>query len=115
VIEFKLGNMTFHYTLSENEKVLMEITDETTIDLNEYEIFSSMLNEWVLKAIPEERTPPTLNEIETVEIMAKDLNLVLPENYQKSTVVCRQFIHKYRDKHNKLMAVFNNIKGQLLK
>ena len=58
--------MTFHYTFSENEKVLMEITDETTIDLNEYEIFSSMLNEWVLKAIPEERTPPTLNEIKTV-------------------------------------------------
>jgi hypothetical protein len=107
--------MTFHYTLSEKEKVLMEITDETAINLNEHEVFSSMLNEWILKAIPEERTPPTLNEIATVEMIAKDLNLVLPENYQKSIVVCRQFIHQYRDKHNKLMAVFNNIKGQLLK
>ncbi len=107
--------MTFHYTLSENEKVLMEITNETTINLNEHEIFSSMLNEWILKAIPEERTPPTLNEIATVEMMAKDLNLVLPENYQKSVVVCRQFIHEHKGAHNKLISVFNGIKGSLLK
>lgn len=107
--------MTFHYTLSEKEKVLMGITDETAINLNEHEVFSSMLNEWILKAIPEERTPPTLNEIKKVESIANDLNLLLPENYKQSAVVCRQFIHQYSDKHNKLIAVFNNVKGQLLK
>ena len=114
-VEFKLGNITCHYVLTDKEKILLGLTDIVEVNLNEKEMFSTMINALILTSIPEERTPPSENEIKKVESIANDLNLLLPENYKQSAVVCRQFIHQYSDKHNKLMAVFNNIKGQLLK
>ena len=114
-IEFKLVNITCHYVLTDKEKILLGLTDIIEVNLNENEIFSTMINALILTSIPEERTPPSENEIKKVESIANDLNLPLPKNYKQRAVVCHQFIHQYRDKHNKLMAVFNNIKSQLLK
>lgn len=115
MIKFTLGNITYHYSLSKKEKELLNLANPTFINLNENNYFSSMIESSILNAIHEDHLPPTEKEIKHVEMIAHDLNLLLPKNYKQSVIVCRQFIHQYKYEHDKSMAVFNNIKGQLLK
>ena len=115
IIEFKLGNITYHFTVSKQQEALLSLTDEVTIDLATWQGFSEALDASILKAIPEALTPPSTQEIKHAQTIAHELNLSLPENYTKQVIVCRQFIQQHLIAHQRLLTMFNNVKGKLLK
>lgn len=115
IIEFKLGNITYHFTVSKQQEALLSLTNEAHIDLTTWQGFSEALEASILKAIPEALTPPSAQEIKQAQTIAHELNLLLPEDYTKRVIVCRQFIQQHLLAHQRLLTMFNNVKGKLLK
>ncbi|OBU28017.1 hypothetical protein C0Z01_13165 [Photobacterium kishitanii] len=115
IIEFKLGKITYHFTVSEQQQALLSLTDETRIDLTTWQGFSEALETSIIKAIPEALTPPSAQEIKHAQTIAHELNLLLPDDYTKRVIICRQFIQQHLLDHQRLLSMFNNVKGKLLK
>ncbi|SKA58624.1 hypothetical protein [Photobacterium toruni] len=115
IIEFKLGNITYHFTVSKQQEALLSLTNEDRIDLTTWPEFNEALEASILKAIPEALTPPSAQEIKYAQTIAHELNLLLPEDYTKQVIVCRKFIQQHLLAHQRLLTMFNNVKGKLLK
>ncbi|MDP2558911.1 hypothetical protein Q8W15_19720 [Photobacterium damselae subsp. piscicida] len=114
-IEFKLGNIVYSYHLTKEQQELLALTEQTEVDLNAWDGFSTALHNSIIQAIPDELKPPTEQEIQLANNMAKNLNLGLPDGYRESARVCRVFINQHQAAYDRLLAMFNGIKGQLLK
>ncbi|WP_025823211.1 hypothetical protein [Shewanella marina] len=113
-IQFNVGNLTFTYRLTPEQRKLALLTDVAEIAIEQWPRFSETLTEAIHAAIPDSRKIPTQKQIRYVQTIAKDLNLTLPDNYQDSALVCVEFFVEHKPKHDRLLAVYNNIAGNLL-
>ncbi|NRD75813.1 hypothetical protein HQQ94_21860 [Shewanella sp. VB17] len=113
-VKFAVGNVSFAYSLSEEQKKFSYLTEETTIDLDTWPEFTMQLTEAIQSAIPDALKLPTEKQLAYVQIIAKDLKVALPEGYQDSALVCLSFFAEYKPKHDQVLAVYRGVKSKLL-
>ncbi|USH04775.1 hypothetical protein K6Q96_24015 [Grimontia kaedaensis] len=114
-VEFSVGAVTFTYSLSEEQQRFLRLAEETKINLNDWPDFSEKLTDTIQDAIPDELKLPSKKQLDYVRTIASDLNLALPKNYEDSALTCLSFIADHKPAHDRVLAVFNGVKGKLLK
>ncbi|MEI8632602.1 hypothetical protein P4S72_12680 [Vibrio sp. PP-XX7] len=91
-VQFSVGHITFTYQLSPEQQKLASLTETTTLDLSEWPLFSEQLTDAIQFAIPDELKLPTEKQLVYARLIARDLNVALPDGYQDSARICLSFL-----------------------
>ncbi|WP_028021529.1 hypothetical protein [Enterovibrio calviensis] len=113
-ITFSVGAVTFKYSLTPEQKKFLRLTQETTVDLNQWPVFADHITDTIHAAIPDELKLPTEKQLKYAQTISKDLNVQLPKDHDESALECLSFIAEHKPAHDRVLAVFNGIKGKLL-
>ncbi|SHO56048.1 hypothetical protein [Vibrio quintilis] len=113
-VQFTVGQVTFSYRLTPEQKKLASLTEKTTLDLSEWPEFEQQLTDAIQSAIPDELKLPTEKQLAYVRRMAGDLNLELPAGYEDSARICLHFFAEHKPAHDRVLNIYQGIRGNLL-
>ncbi len=113
-VQFSVGHITFFYQLTPEQQKLASLTETTTLDLSEWPQFSEQFTSAIQSAIPDELKLPTERQLGYARRIASDLKVELPDGYQDSALICLAFFAEHKPAHDRMLAIYKGIKGNLL-
>ncbi|OEE57378.1 hypothetical protein A1OK_17895 [Enterovibrio norvegicus FF-454] len=113
-ITFSVGAVTFTYSLTAEQKKFLRLAQDTHVDLGQWPDFSENMTQVIQDAIPDSLKLPSESQLNYVRTISSDLNVPLPDKYDQSALTCLSFIADYKPAHDRVLAVFNRIRGRLL-